>query len=123
MASNLGGSVNQNLPYTHKTTAIFRWRIPLRRRRQATVRLGGKKKTRRGVFLARLVRRVRLKLKKIKDYYNSLVKDMIEAGSSLEAFQQRLLLETSFGVPVMGLSFNTFPSSSSYALDRPSITM
>lgn len=119
MASNLGATVNQNLTYTHKTTAVFQWRIPLRRRRrQATVRLGGKKKNRRGVFLARLVRRVRLKLKKVKDYYNSLVKDMIEAGSSLEAFQQRLLLETSFGVPVMGLSFNT-----SYALERPSITM
>lgn len=47
-------------------------------------------------------------LKKLKEYYYSVLKDVIEAGGSFETFQQRLMLETSFGVPAMGLSFNTF---------------
>ncbi|KAK3006934.1 hypothetical protein RJ639_016889 [Escallonia herrerae] len=96
--------------------------VPLRRRRKVpTVRLGGKK-TRRGYFLVRLLRRVRVRwlrlknscmLKKLKDYYHSLVQDLIDGGGTMESFQQRLFLETSFGVPVMGLTFNTFPNAGS----------
>ncbi|KAK3030954.1 hypothetical protein RJ639_036692 [Escallonia herrerae] len=108
------------------TPAIAGWfssrGVPLRRRRKVpTVRLGGKK-TRRGFFLVRLLRRVRVRwlrlknscmLKKLKDYYHSLVQDLIDGGGTVESFQQRLFLETSFGVPVMGLTFNTFPNAGS----------
>ncbi|MCD7462830.1 hypothetical protein HAX54_049429 [Datura stramonium] len=86
----------------------------------ATVRLGGGKKNnnRRGFSVARLFRRVRLRwllqyrclMKKLREYYQCAVKDIMENGGALDAFQQRLLLETSFAVPVMGLSFNTFPN-------------
>ncbi|CAI9280952.1 unnamed protein product [Lactuca saligna] len=89
---------------------------PLRRQKKKnklpTVRLGGKRQ-----LLVRFLKRIRIKwmkmkkactLKKLKEYYYSVLKDVIEAGGSFETFQQRLLLETSFAVPVMGLSFNTF---------------
>lgn len=76
------------------------------------VRLGGEKKPLRGFILVKLFRRVKLKriLKKLKQYYRSLVKDIVEGGGALESVQQRLILEASFAVPVMGLSFNTFAS-------------
>ncbi|PWA41272.1 hypothetical protein CTI12_AA082040 [Artemisia annua] len=87
---------------------------PLRRRKKKvqTVRLGG----RRQIFV-RMIRKIRIKwmkmkqactLKKLKEYYYSVLKDVIEAGGSFETFQQRLMMETSFAVPVLGLSFNTF---------------
>ncbi|CAK9179868.1 unnamed protein product [Ilex paraguariensis] len=121
-------TLNKHQSHTNKTT-VFGWssrrRTPLRRRRPPSMRLGGKK-TRRGLFLVRLFRRVRLRwlklkyscmLKKLKDYYHSLVKDIIEGGATIESYQQRLFLETSFAIPVMGLSFSSIPTS--YGLDRP----
>ncbi|KAL5822353.1 hypothetical protein ACOSQ3_020261 [Xanthoceras sorbifolium] len=107
-----------------------RRRVFLRRRKLPVVRLGGgggkTKNHRRGVFLVRMFRKVRLRwlklhytfmLRKLKEHYHQLVKDMKEAGASLETFQQRILMETSFAVPVMGVSFSSFPSVA--GSDRP----
>lgn len=89
-----------------------------RRRKLPIVRLGGKPRF--GFFLVKFVRRVKLKalklkylkmLKKLKEYYRSMAKDMIEGSGTMDSFQQRLLLETSFAVPVMGFSFNTVPKN------------
>ena len=117
----------------HSSSAHFRWttgrwRLSFRRRTKLpTVRLGGAggKKPRRRFFLVRPWRRVKLRalkhkyicmVKKLKDYYGGLVKELMEAGGAMEPFQQRILIETSFAVPVMGLSFNSFPNN--YALDH-----
>ncbi|KAL3720794.1 hypothetical protein ACJRO7_005580 [Eucalyptus globulus] len=90
--------------------------IFLRRRKLTTVRLGGRR-PRRGLFLLNLWRKMRLRwlklryscaLKKLKAYYRSVVADIIEAGASVEALQQRMLMEATCAVPVMGL--NSFPS-------------
>lgn len=87
------------------------------RRKLPTVRLGGK--SRRGFCLVRIFRRHRLKflklkcnglVKKLRVYYRSLANDMIEGSGSVDAFQQRLILETSFAVPVMGF-FSSFPTN------------
>ncbi|CAI0419051.1 unnamed protein product [Linum tenue] len=65
-----------------------------------------------------MLRRVRLRwlklrhsqlFKRLKEYYRGLVKDIIEAGATIEAYQQRLMMETSLAVP-MGVSFSSFPS-------------
>ncbi|XP_057786729.1 uncharacterized protein LOC131004135 [Salvia miltiorrhiza] len=98
----------------------FRWRLRRGRPRLPTVRLGGRKPRGR---LLRLCKKAKLKwvklkylsmLKKIKKYYQGLVRDMIEGSGSIESFQQRILLETSFAVPVMGLSFNAYPSTNQH---------
>ncbi|KAL3632075.1 hypothetical protein CASFOL_025059 [Castilleja foliolosa] len=96
----------------------FRWPIRLKRRqRLPIVRLGGLK-PRRGFFLTRLCKKAKLKwlrvkymnmAKKLKKYYESLVKEILEGGRTIESFQQRMLLEASFAIPVMGLSFNSYP--------------
>ncbi|EEF27816.1 uncharacterized protein LOC8280831 [Ricinus communis] len=104
---------------THLTTT-FRWptrrKIWLRRRKLPTLRLGGKK-PRRGSFLIRVLRKVRLKwlklqyscmLRKLKEYYRNLIKDVVEAGATIEVYQQRLVMEASLAVPVLG--FNFYPS-------------
>lgn len=94
-----------------------------RRKRLPVIRLGGgpaAAKQRRGPSLVRLMRRIKLRwlklryfftLKKLKQYYRSMVKDFVEAGATLETFQQRILMETSFAVPVLGVSFSTYPSA------------
>ncbi|XP_062157244.1 uncharacterized protein LOC133864832 [Alnus glutinosa] len=92
--------------------------IPLRRRKLPTVRLGGKK-PRRALTLVRIFRRIKLRwlklhymstLRKLKEYYRNLVKDLVDAGATLETFHQRVLMEASLTVPVMGVSFNNYPS-------------
>ncbi|GLT69360.1 hypothetical protein SLA2020_415180 [Shorea laevis] len=105
---------------THLLPAVrgrTRLQIPLRRRKQPVVRLGGKK-PRRVLTLARIFRRMRLRwlklqykcmLKKLKEYYRNLVKDLVDAGATLETFHQRVLMEASLAVPVMGVSFNNYP--------------
>ncbi|KAL3824503.1 hypothetical protein ACJIZ3_020532 [Penstemon smallii] len=115
-----------NITKHHRSATTFRWNLRRGRRRLPSVRLGGKK-PRRGFFLVRLCRRAKLKwlrvkylcmIKKLKKYYDSFLEDMIEGSRSIESFQQRMLLETSFAIPVMGLGFNSYPSS--YAHDsRP----
>ncbi|KAK1434236.1 hypothetical protein QVD17_11155 [Tagetes erecta] len=103
--------------YGLQCTDVRRRIWPLRRRKKkvATVRLGGKRQ-----LLVKTLRRIRMKwmkmkkacsLKKLKEYYYSVLKDVIEGGGTFETYQQRLILETSFAVPVMGLSFNTYHSS------------
>ncbi|CAI9753724.1 unnamed protein product [Fraxinus pennsylvanica] len=107
----------------HHSTPTFRWpnrcKISFRRRKLATIRLGGKKS--RGRFLLmRVFRRVKMRwlklkqsfmLKKLKEYYQNLIKDIVDGSGTIESFQQRLLLETSFAIPVMGHSFNSYPNN------------
>ncbi|KAL2504479.1 hypothetical protein Adt_10449 [Abeliophyllum distichum] len=96
---------NKKLTHNYHPTTIFRWptgrRLSFRRRRLPIVRLGGKKSRRRWLKL-----KYSCMLKKLKNYYNALVKKIIEANGTVESFQQMMLLETSFIIPVMGLSFN-----------------
>ncbi|XP_030526364.1 uncharacterized protein LOC115738028 [Rhodamnia argentea] len=106
---------------THMAAPSQRWpprrrTIPLRRRKLPTVRLGGKR-PRPGLLLLKMWRKMRLRwlklryscmLKKLKEYYRSLIADIIEAGAAVETFQQRMLMETACAVPGMG--FNNFPS-------------
>ncbi|PSR96204.1 Receptor-type tyrosine-protein like [Actinidia chinensis var. chinensis] len=115
---------------TPTPTPYYRWphrgKISLRRRKLPSVRLGGGKRPRRGLFLVRRFRRARLRwlrlkhwctFKKLKQYYRNLVKDIVEASATIEAVQQRILLETSFAIPVMGMSLTSFPNA--YGMDRP----
>ncbi|KAI3863565.1 hypothetical protein MKW92_002484 [Papaver armeniacum] len=96
----------------------FRWSMrkkPLGRRRKIpTVRLGGdSKKPRRGLMIVKLLRRIRLKwlklqyscmLKKLKDTYYAVLEDLIEAGSTFESIQQRIMNESYFSaVPIMAV--------------------
>ncbi|XP_047962694.1 uncharacterized protein LOC125207410 [Salvia hispanica] len=114
--------INQkSLSQRRPSSTSFRWSLRTRAR-LPTIRLGGKK-PRRGFFLLRLCKKAKLKwlklkylsmLKKLKRYYNELVKDMIEGSGTIESFQQRMLLETSFAIPVMGLSLNSYPSSNQH---------
>ncbi|WOH03970.1 hypothetical protein DCAR_0623375 [Daucus carota subsp. sativus] len=114
MASTL--PPNDVVTRSSKTCCRRRLLIPLRRKRVLpTVRLGGKKNARRKLFIIRIFRRIKLrwikmKLKKLKEFYRAIIKDMIDGRASVEAFQQRLLMEASFAIPVMGLSINTYPT-------------
>ncbi|KAL6996244.1 hypothetical protein U1Q18_006378 [Sarracenia purpurea var. burkii] len=117
-------TTTQNFTNIQSTNAFRppnRFKIRMRRRKRPTARLGGKKPRRR-IFLVRLFRRVRLRWlnlnhsfefkKLMKQYYRSLVRDIVEAGKTIESVQQRILMEASFAVPVMGLSFNGFHNAS-----------
>ncbi|KAJ4717771.1 Receptor-type tyrosine-protein like [Melia azedarach] len=93
-------------------------RLHLRRRKLPVVRLGSKKPRRR-LFLFRILRRFRLRwlklhyacmLQKLKKYYSEVIKDIRDASATLESFQQRIFMESTFAVPVMGVSLSTFPS-------------
>ncbi|XP_051135468.1 uncharacterized protein LOC127254420 [Andrographis paniculata] len=104
----------------------FRWTLRRGRRRLPSVRLGGKKPGR-GFFLLRVCRRVKLRwlrqkymrlLRKLKESYSSFMADVIEGSRTVDSYQQRMLLESSFAIPVMGLSFASYPTSS-YGRDRP----
>ncbi|XP_015078948.1 uncharacterized protein LOC107022886 [Solanum pennellii] len=122
MASNPANIVEKAHPTTvSRREPQARRKFSLRKKKLPTVRLGGGKNinNRRRFSVAKLFRRVKLRwlkvqytclLKKMREYYQSAVKDIMENGGALDSFQQRLLLETSFAVPVMGLSFNTFPN-------------
>ncbi|KAM7254382.1 hypothetical protein ACFE04_003762 [Oxalis oulophora] len=92
-------------------SSMSRGRVVFRRRKVATIRLGAGE--RRGIVLMRMFKKMRLKwiklkyicmLKKLKVYYRNMIKDMIEASASLEAFQHRVFMESTFGVPVLGIS-------------------
>ncbi|XP_021910983.1 uncharacterized protein LOC110824775 [Carica papaya] len=86
--------------------------VPLRRRKLPAIRLGGKQ----GFFLKKMVKKMRVRwvklqymrvLKKLKEYYEKMVKDIIKAGESLEGdFQKRIFAEATFALPVMGVSFH-----------------
>ncbi|KAB5564009.1 hypothetical protein DKX38_004063 [Salix brachista] len=91
----------------------LRRRLSIRRRKLPIIRLGGGgggggKPRRRRMFLMRMLRGMRLRwlklqylslLKKLKEYHRDLIKDFKVSGSSIEAYNQRLLMETSFAVP------------------------
>ncbi|MED6212125.1 Lox2p [Stylosanthes scabra] len=123
----------QHKPFTSTTTVATVWpgqqnrrrfRLLLRKRKMKTVRLGGdggkKAPAKRRLLggLVRILRRMKLRwlklqyvrmLKRLKEHYRSIVKDLIEAGASVETFQQRLFMETSFAIPI-GVSLSTYPS-------------
>ncbi|CAK9324779.1 unnamed protein product [Citrullus colocynthis] len=94
--------------------------IQFRRRRMPVARLGGKRS---GRIMAwgRMLRKIRLRwvklkciamVKKIKKYYTKLMKDIVEGGvyGYPDSYQHRLLLETSFAIPILGVSFSTHSS-------------
>ncbi|XP_004510482.1 uncharacterized protein [Cicer arietinum] len=98
----------------------------LRRRKVQTVRLGGKKPRRRLIGgIVRMFRRMRVKwiklqylrlLKRLKEHYRNLVKDLIEAGATIETFQQRIFMESTFAIP-LGVNLSTYPSR--FGSDNP----
>ncbi|XP_047959876.1 uncharacterized protein LOC125205102 [Salvia hispanica] len=110
-------SLNQKSLTLHRHSATpFRWSLGRRRPRLPTVRVGGKK-SRHGFSLPRLYKKAKLKwlelkylsmLKKLKNYYKELVKDVMQGSGTIESYQQCMLLEASFGLgnPVMGVSFH-----------------
>ncbi|KAJ0724696.1 hypothetical protein HanPI659440_Chr12g0450431 [Helianthus annuus] len=95
------------------------WRLG--KKKPPTVRLGGQRHSQggggSGSAMVRLIQRVRIRwlklkkarvLKKLKEYYLCVLKDITERDRSLEKHNQLLLMETSFAVPVMGISINSF---------------
>ncbi|KAL5702918.1 hypothetical protein ACHQM5_028078 [Ranunculus cassubicifolius] len=101
-----------------KKTPFLRRTNLIRRRKVQTIRLGGKK-TRKGFILTRIFKKVKLKwlklqytcmLRKLRKYYHSVVKDIIDAGATLESLQHRIIMETYFTVPVMGVSVTGVPT-------------
>ncbi|KAL4589280.1 hypothetical protein LXL04_002186 [Taraxacum kok-saghyz] len=92
------------------------WRLR-RKKKLPTVRLGGQSSQLQGSLMVRMYRRIRIRwlkvkkacaLKKLKAYYLCVLKELTENDGSYEKHQQRLLMESSFGIPVMGLTFNGF---------------
>ncbi|WCJ39402.1 hypothetical protein M5689_020393 [Euphorbia peplus] len=120
----------EETPKQTTTTTRYpsRRRMSLRRRKLPVLRLGGgDKKPKRGYFIVKMLRKMRLRwmklhyssmLRRLKAYYRNLIKEIFEAGGSFEAYQQRLVMEASIAVPVMGLSFSGYHSSMT-AYDRP----
>lgn len=101
---------------THSTTlSCPKIRLPRRgKKRIPVVRLGTHKNRQgRHFSLSRVLRRVRLRwlrlkyccmLKRLKQYYKSLIKDIIHGTASLEAYhQQRVLIESSMGMAHLAL--------------------
>ncbi|GJY44326.1 hypothetical protein Tco_0432539 [Tanacetum coccineum] len=92
------------------------WRLR-RKKKLPTVRLGGQRQQGGRSVMVKMIRRIRFRwtnlkkvwaLKKLKEYYLCILKDLTENDRSIEKHQQMLLMETSFAVPVMGISFNSF---------------
>jgi linoleate 9S-lipoxygenase len=83
------------------------------------VKLGGKKPRRRLIGgIVRIFRKMRVKwlklqylkfFKRLKEHYRNLVKELIEAGASIETFQQRIFMESTFAIP-LGVNLSTYPS-------------
>lgn len=71
-----------------------------------------------GSLMAGMIRRIRVRwmklkkacaLKKLKEYYLCVLKELTENDNgSFEKRQQLLLMESSFGIPVMGITFNAY---------------
>ncbi|KAM0020292.1 hypothetical protein Hdeb2414_s0025g00665591 [Helianthus debilis subsp. tardiflorus] len=116
-------SITTTTTTTTTTTNCRRrlWRLG-KKKKPPTVRLGGQRRHSRGgggsgSTMVRLIQRVRIKwlklkkarvLKKLKEYYLCVLKDITERDRSLAKHNQLLLMETSFAVPVMGISINSF---------------
>ncbi|KAL9368706.1 hypothetical protein Peur_039905 [Populus x canadensis] len=111
-------------PRNTDLATTYRWplrrRLSLRRRKLPIIRLGGEKPRRRRMLLLRMLRsgtrlrwlklRYLCMLKKLKECYRNFVNDLSVSGATIEAYQQRLLMETSFAVPGMGITFSNFLS-------------
>ncbi|KAG9458469.1 hypothetical protein H6P81_002977 [Aristolochia fimbriata] len=113
-----------------RRSIVFRW--PLRRKRATSFPASATRKKRRklpsirlgkrragGSFLVKIFRRIRLRwlrlhysllLKRLKAFYSTLVRDLIEAGATMEAIQSRIMMETYFSVPVMPVTVASIPS-------------
>ncbi|KAF9606079.1 hypothetical protein IFM89_023102 [Coptis chinensis] len=106
---------NHENPITKSRKSSFFQRARKRKVQVKAIRLGGKKK-KNGFYIVRLLKLkwLRLKyacmLKKLKSYYDSVVKDLVEAGTTLETLQQRIMMQTYYTVPVMGVSAAGIPS-------------
>ncbi|OIW03078.1 hypothetical protein TanjilG_19358 [Lupinus angustifolius] len=101
--------------------------VPLRRRKVQAIRLGEKKLPRRGMVrrLVRIFGRMRLKwlklqyvrmLKKLKDHYQNMLKELVEAGNTLETI---LFTESTNLIPAGGIVISSCPSR--YGSNRPRI--
>ncbi|KAJ9691917.1 hypothetical protein PVL29_011162 [Vitis rotundifolia] len=104
-----------------KTGSITRRRIRLRRRRKLPiVHLGGDADAtpQQGEELVSMTQKMKVKVKyfftlrKLKDYYQTVVKEFVEAGGSVNSLQQKIMMESSFTVPIKGVAVSSFPSVS-----------
>ncbi|KAH0687721.1 hypothetical protein KY284_018274 [Solanum tuberosum] len=66
----------------------------------------GGKKQRRKFSPVKIFRRDGLKGKKL----HYLVNDILEGHGASDTFERRFVVDTSFAIPMMGLSFTTFPN-------------
>ncbi|XP_022148258.1 uncharacterized protein LOC111016963 [Momordica charantia] len=92
-----------------------------RRRRMPVARLGGPGSGSGPGRLGRMVRKIRVRwvklrclamVKKMKKWYRKVLKDVIEAQAAVaypESYQHRVLLETSFAIPILPRSLSTYP--------------
>ncbi|KAL7599333.1 hypothetical protein Lser_V15G25336 [Lactuca serriola] len=124
-------SINMTNPLEKQPPTILRcatsrpriWRLR-RKKKLPTVRLGGGQSRSplqgggSGSLMAGMIRRIRVRwmklkkacaLKKLKEYYLCVLKELTENDNgSFEKRQQLLLMESSFGIPVMGITFNAY---------------
>ncbi|XP_034696145.1 uncharacterized protein LOC117922208 [Vitis riparia] len=94
------------------TCRRIRLRLRLRRRRKLPiVRLGGDADAtpQQGEELVSMTQKMKVKLK---DYYHTVVKEFVEAGGSVNSLQQKIMMESSFTVPIKGVAVCSFPSVS-----------
>ncbi|MCL7048544.1 hypothetical protein MKW94_003043 [Papaver nudicaule] len=112
--SIINGSGNGN----GKKTLLFRIN---KRKKLPSIRLGGKKQKRGfNQQVVRLIKRMKLKwiklqylcmLKRLKSFYYSMLKDLMDANyTTYDSMQQRSIMESYFSVPVMGVSIVSVPS-------------
>ncbi|KAI3851050.1 hypothetical protein MKW92_045465 [Papaver armeniacum] len=93
-----------------------------RRKKLPSIRLGDKK-VKKGFNqqVIRLIKRIKVKwiklqyscmLKRLKSFYYSMLKDLMDANytDSYDSMQQRIMMESYFSVPVMGVSIVSVPS-------------
>ncbi|XWS16151.1 hypothetical protein CRYUN_Cryun34aG0060900 [Craigia yunnanensis] len=50
-------------------------------------------------------------LRKLMKYYKNLIEDIVVAGVTVEALQQRMLMGSTFASPATSVSFSSFPSA------------
>ncbi|XP_006343124.1 uncharacterized protein [Solanum tuberosum] len=118
-------SLNKSISHAN-STSIFsqaRRKLSFRRKKLPVIQLGaGGKKHRRRFLLLRIFRRVRilkgLKLhysnmaKKIKEFYWSAVNDILEGNEAVDTFHRGFVLQSSFAIPMLGLTPNAFSNRS-----------
>ncbi|KAI3980137.1 hypothetical protein MKX01_033278 [Papaver californicum] len=95
-----------------------------KRKKLPSIRLGGKK-VKKGFNqqVVRSIKKIKFKwiklqyscmLKRLKSFYYSMLKDLMDAnnytGTNYDSMQQRIMMESYFSVPVMGVSILSVPS-------------